>query len=287
VRILSLRHELLKEIRAFFDGSGYLEVETPCLVPSTVPESHIDLFRTQGGLLLAASPEPQMKRLLAEGHERIYQVTRAFRQGEEGRWHNPEFTILEWYRSGADHRDLMEETQELVLRLYRRAGRTEPGFTRMSVDEAFGRWAEWRPSSAWDEERFYRDLVERVEPRLGDMGAVFLTDYPAGAASLARLSRPDPSVCERFELYIDGIEIANAFSELTDPAEQRSRLEQANTRRARAGRPEYPIDERFLEALEAGLPHSAGIAVGLDRLVAVVAGIGGVDGAMAFSWKKL
>lgn len=282
--LLERRHTLLRAIRSFLDGAGYVEVETPCLVPATVPETHIDLLEVSGGLLLAASPEPHMKRLLAGGCERIYQITRAFRAGERGTWHSPEFTILEWYRARAGYLDLMEETEALLAVLHAEAGRAAPPVRRMTVDEAFARWAGWRPSGAWDEERFTRELIERVEPALAGLGCVFLHDYPAPAASLARLSPSNPAVCERFELYVDGIEIANAFSELTDPAEQRRRLVDANERRASAGRPAYAIDEPFIEALEAGLPPCAGIAVGVDRLVAVLLGLDGIDEAVAFPW---
>lgn len=285
--VLRLRHALLVSIRSFFDEAGYLEVETPCLVPSTVPETHIDLFRVEGGLLLAASPEPQMKRLLADGHGRIYQITRAFRQGEVGRWHNPEFTILEWYRAGADYLDLMDETEALLERLCGVARRKPPTFTRLTVDDAFERWAGWRPSERWSEELFYSDLVERVEPGLATLGGVFLHDYPGQAASLARPGAHDHRVCERFELYLDGVEIANAFSELTEPAEQRTRLQEANRRRAEEGRPEYDVDERFIQALASGIPECAGIAVGVDRLVAILAGLDGIGGAMSFPHGKL
>jgi lysyl-tRNA synthetase class 2 len=285
VNPLERRHTLLRAVRSFLDDAGYVEVETPCLVQATVPETHIDLFEVRDGLLLAASPEPHMKRLLARGHEKIYQITRAFRAGERGRWHNPEFTILEWYRTGAGYVDLMDETEALLASLHAVAEREMPRSVRMSVDDAFELLAGWRPSRAWDEERFMRDLVERVEPGLAGHGVLFLHDYPAAAASLARLSPSNPGLCERFELYMDGIEIANAFSELTDPGEQRRRLAEANEVRRARGRPAYPVDEPFVEALEDGLPPCAGIAVGVDRLVAVLLGLGGIDEAMAFPWR--
>jgi lysyl-tRNA synthetase class 2 len=285
VKLLERRHTLLRAIRSFLDEAGYVEVETPCLVPATVPETHIDLFEVVGGLLLAASPEPHMKRLVAAGHERIYQFSRAFRAGERGRWHNPEFTILEWYRSGAGYEELMEETESLLASLHAAVGRPFEPVSRLCVDDAFERWAGWRPSRAWDEDRFDRDLIERVEPGLKELGSVILSDYPAPAASLARLCPSSPERCERFELYMDGIEIANAFSELTEPREQRRRLALANERREAQGRSAYAIDRRFLEALEEGLPSCAGIAVGVDRLVAVLLGLDGIDGAMAFPWE--
>lgn len=284
--LLERRHSLLRTIRGFLDAAGYVEVETPCLVSATVPETHIDLFEVRDGLLLAASPEPHMKRLLGAGHDRIYQITRAFRAGERGPWHNPEFTILEWYRAHAGYRDLMTETEALLAVLCAEAGRDAPAATRMTVDEAFERWSGWKPSRAFDEKRFTRDLVERVEPGLAELEAVFLHDYPAPAASLARLSPADPSVCERFELYLHGVEIANAFSELVDPEEQRRRLVEANETRRADGKASYAIDGPFIEALESGLPPCAGIAVGVDRLVAVLLGLDGIDAAMAFPWQE-
>jgi len=277
----------MQTIRSFFDESGYVEIETPCLVPATVPEAHVDLVGADGGLLLQASPEPQMKRLLADGWNRIYQITRAFRAGEHGPWHNPEFTLLEWYRTGAVYDDLMGEAEGLVRRLYAAVGREPPPFARLAVDEAFSRWAGWKPSRTWDEERFFGDLVRAVEPAMIPLGAVFLHDYPAGASSLARIRPDDPSVCERFELYVQGIEIANGFTELTDAAEQRSRLEEANAERARRGRPAYPIDEKFLLALEAGLPPCAGIALGVDRVVAVILGFDSIADVMSFPRSRL
>ncbi len=280
--ILKFRSRIVRAIREFFDAAGYLEVETPCLVPSTVPEPHIDLFSVEGGLLLAASPEPQMKRLLAEGLGRIYQIGRAFRRGESGRWHNPEFTMLEWYRPHAGHLDLMDEVESLVSLLAAVAGRSAPVFCRISVDDAYSRWAGWRPSAGWDEERFYRDLVERVEHGLVHAGAVFLHGYPAPAASLARIDPADPALCERFELYLDGIEMANAFTELTDASTQAVRLEESNRIRSLAGAETYPVDERFLQALAQGLPPSAGIALGLDRIVAWLAGTEGIGPVMSF-----
>ncbi len=287
IETLALRHRMLSALRRFFDSAGYVEVETPVLVPRTVPELHIDLVRTTTGLYLAASPEPQMKRLVASGMERIYQVGHAFRAGERGRWHGVEFSILEWYRTGAGYRDLMDEVEALVTVLCPVAGRDVPAFVRMSVDDAFERWAGYRPSGHMDAGRFDRDLVERVEPGLSALGAVMLFDYPAAAASLAKLRRDDPGLAERFELYVDGIEIANGFTELTDVAEQRARFDEANAARRADGREAYDVDTRFLSALERGLPSCAGVAVGLDRLVAVLAGFGGIDDVMSHPFEEL
>lgn len=285
--LLRLYHRVLQTTREFFDHRHYTEVRTPCLVPGTVPEEHIDLFCTRCGRFLNASPEPQMKRLVAEGMERIYQIGPAFRVGERGTWHSPEFTILEWYRVGADYRDLMEETRELVTALCATVKRDVPAFTEICVDDAFEQAAGWRPSRDFDADRFDRDMVERVEPSLASRGGVFLCDYPAASASLSRLRADDPLVAERFEFYLDGIELANGFSELVDAHEQVKRFEETNARRREAGREPYPVDRRFIQALRQGMPPCAGIAVGMERLVAALARADGIDAVMGFPVEEL
>jgi lysyl-tRNA synthetase class 2 len=284
--LLGLRHRLIRATRDHFDQRGFVEVQTPCLTPATVPEEHIDLFRTEQGLYLNASPEPQMKRLVARGMSRIYQIGPAFRSGEQGRWHNPEFTLLEWYEAGSDFRGLIEQTRELVEHLCPVAGREVPRFTVMTVDEAFDLWAGWKPSTIHDPVRFDLDLVERIEPALGPLGAVFVTHYPAWASSLARLAPGDPSLCERVELYVDGIELANGFSELTDAAEQSRRFEHANALRETAGKPAYDVDRKLIGDLPS-LGQCAGIAVGIDRLVAVLSGRTGIGDVMSFVFEEL
>jgi elongation factor P--(R)-beta-lysine ligase len=297
------RAALLQETRAFFDARGFLEVETPILVPSPGLDVHLDAFAVKtaaGDRYLSTSPEYQMKRLLAEGHEAIYQITKAFRQGELGEHHNPEFTMLEWYRAPGDLEQILGDTEQLVARLTGGALRvdgqahaTTPPFTRMTVVEAFAKFAgasagETLAMAENDEDHFFRLLVDKVEPGiLGLRRAVFLTEYPASQASLAQKKARDPRVAERFELYAGGLELCNGFGELTDPVEQRARFVRDQETRAARGLPVYPIDERFLGALERGLPTAAGNALGLDRLVALASGTRAIGDVMAFPDEEL
>jgi len=298
------RARLLERLRRFFVTSDYLEVETPILVPSPGLDLHLDAFTTASPHFGAApgylitSPEYQMKRLLAEGLPRIFQIVRCFRRGERGHRHNPEFTMLEWYRAGATMESLMAETETLVRSLLSEATDmplagaacdvTQP-FRRMTVAEAFTRWAEIDEAETLrlateDEDRYFFLLVDRVEPGLSRLGVpVFLHDYPASQASLARRRPGDPRFAERFELYVGEVELCNGFGELTDPAEQRRRLLADQAARRERGLPVYPVDERFLAALESGLPACAGNALGLDRLVALALGAEGIEEVMAFA----
>lgn len=297
------RARVLERLRGFFVERDYLEVETPILVPSPGLDLHLDAFATadphfgdQPGYLIT-SPEYQMKRLLSEGLPRIFQVVRCFRRGERGHRHNPEFTMVEWYRAGATMDALMTETEDLVRALLSDAAHmplagakcdvTQP-FARMSVVEAFARWADLDEAETLrlaeeDEDRYFFLLVDRVEPGLAQLGIpVFLHDYPASQASLARKRPHDPRFAERFELYVGEVELCNGFGELTDAAEQRERLLKDQAARRARGLPVYPIDERFLGALEAGLPDCAGNALGLDRLVALALGTERIDEVMAY-----
>jgi lysyl-tRNA synthetase class 2 len=294
-------------IRRFFGERRFLEVETPLAVPSPGLDLHLDAFEVRGDeatRYLVTSPEYQMKRLVAGGVPRCFQLARCFRQGEIGHRHNPEFTMLEWYRAFAGVDDVMADTEELVRAVVREvAGTTsiEVGdravdlggpFERLSVGAAFERYAKIPADEAIalatrDEERFFRVLVDDVEPGLAAAPRpVFLLDYPAPLASLARLREGDPRVAERFELYVGGIELCNGFGELTDAAEQRARLARDQEARRAARKPVYPIDERFLAALEEGLPPCAGNALGVDRLIMVAIGADAIGTVQAFpaSW---
>jgi len=269
-------------------------------VPSPGLEVHLDAFEVAGGdrgspRWLSTSPEYQMKRLVAQGFPRIYQIAPCFRRGESGARHNHEFTLVEWYRSGAGMAEVMADTEQLVaavtgaaVRLGDRIVDTAPPFERLGVCEAFARFVGWSPEetlavAASDEERYFRALVDQVEPALtAAPRAVFLVDYPATQASLARLQPGDSRLAERFELYVAGVELCNGFGELVDPVEQRARLlADQETRRAR-GLPIYPIDERFLAALER-MPPSGGNALGLDRLVALTCGTTDIAEVLAFT----
>ncbi len=275
---LERRGRLLRALREFFAARGFIEVETPVRIPAPAPERHIDPLPA-GGAWLRASPELQMKRLLAAGAGRIYQIGPCFRAGERGRRHNPEFTMLEWYRAPGGAADILADCRALLPELTRAlTGGTRLPFQgawldvggeweKLSVRDAYRRWAGWDPAAAWDAERFDADMGARIEPALPRDRPCVLCDYPAPAASLARLKPGDPSVADRWELYLGGLELANAYGELIDGAEQRRRFVEAMDERRAAGQPAYPLDEEFLHALEEGrLPPCGGIALGVDRL---------------------
>ncbi|HEY8089948.1 MAG TPA: EF-P lysine aminoacylase EpmA [Polyangiaceae bacterium] len=298
------RAAVLAAVRRFFDARGFLEVTTPVVVPSPGLDLHLDAFAVEGGergapRWLITSPEYQMKRLLGEGWERIYEITPCFRRGEVGSRHNPEFSMLEWYRARADVEEVVRETEQLVaavtggsVMLGDRRVDVRPPLERIPVCAAFERFAGWTvdhtlEAAAHDEDRYFRALVDTVEPALASMDrGVFLVDYPATQASLARRKPSDPRLAERFELYVAGVELCNGFGELVDPAEQRSRLEHDQSLRRERGLPVYPIDERFLEAL-ARVPPSAGNALGLDRLVALACGTTEIAEVLAFTADEL
>jgi lysyl-tRNA synthetase class 2 len=241
-----------------------------------------------------------MKRLLAGGSGRIFQLTRAFRAGELGERHNPEFTILELYRPHAGVEAVMRDTEQLVARITGGVvvidGRTidvRPPLPRMTLLEAFERFAKTPPEetlhlAAHDEDAFFEKLAFEVEPGLATLDhGVFVTEYPASQASLARTKPGDPRVAERFELYVAGVELCNGFGELTDATEQRARFERDQALRAARGKPVYPIDERFLEALAAGMPDCGGNAIGFDRLVALACGTRSIAEVIAFTDAEL
>lgn len=296
---LVARARVVSLVRAYFDAERFVEVETPLLVPSPGLDLHLDAVGADGGFLIT-SPEYQMKRLLVGGVPRLFQLAHVLRKRELGARHNPEFTMLEWYRAFAPMDAVVADTEQLVAGIATAfadrpvlvvGGRellVEPPFERMAVAEAFHRFAGVGADEALaladeDEERFYRLLVDRVEPALAALDRpVFLVDYPASQASLARRKADDPRVCERFELYVAGVELCNGFGELTDPVEQRARFDRDQRARAAQGKPVYPKDERFLAALEEGMPPSAGNALGLDRLVALVLGEAEIARTMAF-----
>lgn len=313
---LAERARILRAVRAFFDARQFIEVETPIVVPSPGLDLHLDAFRVIGAthphrardeesvdgdaLYLSTSPEYQMKRLLADGHSRIYQITRAFRQAEFGSRHNPEFSMLEWYRANAGMEEVLSDTEALIevvtggeVRIGERRIDTRAPFGRMTVLEAYRRFAgidEERTlaMASEDEDQFFRILVEDVEPAIERLPhALVLHEYPASQASLARKKPGDPRVAERFEIYVAGLELCNGFGELTDPVEQRERLLHDQRLRRERGLPVYPIDERFLAALEAGMPPSGGNALGLDRLIALACGTTQIGEVMAFTADEL
>ncbi|MFC4258285.1 EF-P lysine aminoacylase EpmA [Marinobacter lacisalsi] len=308
-QILEGRAQQLSWVRGFFASRGVLEVETPVLGQCGVTDLNIDSIAASpmavagqqtGRGWLQTSPEYHMKRLLAAGSGSIYQVSHVFRDGERGRRHNPEFSLLEWYRPGLDDEQLMSEVAELVCGWLDLPEPDRIGYRQLLQD-----YAGIDPFTA--STRDLRDachplvgsedlLAEldrdgcldllmslRVEPALGFDRPVFVTSYPASQAALARLSEDDGHpVAHRFELYVRGIELCNGYWELTDPQEQRRRFHDDNDRRRSQGKPEMPVDERFLAALESGLPECAGVALGLDRLLMLKSGVDDISEVLTF-----
>ena len=308
---LRLRAAMLRRLREFFDARGFLEVETPLLSADTVIDRHLDPIAVtlptdprlpaEGKCFyLQTSPEFAMKRLLAAGAEAIYQITHAFRAGEQGRLHNPEFTMVEWYRRGDGLQaamDLLAELVETMLSLeaterltYQQAFQRYVGIDPLVTDhqqivDAVVRQGIAPPKSLPVEDRdSWLDLllVECVEPKLGEGRATILYHYPASQAALARLSSTDPRVAERFELYYGGVELANGYHELTDADVLRERNAGNNAARLRDSKPALPEHSRLLQAMERGLPASSGVALGFDRLVMVAAGATSLAEVMTF-----
>jgi lysyl-tRNA synthetase class 2 len=285
------RARILRELRHAMDERGYLEVETPLRVRSPGTDVNLEAFSSEDRYLIT-SPEFHMKRLVSAGLLRIYQITHCFRRGETTDLHNPEFTMLEFYAAGLSLKDMMEEIEEIIGAVSAAIHVDEvqyggvicnlqPPWQRLSVDAAFRQYAGWSPLEAFDEDRFYFDLVDKVDRHLGRGKPTILLDYPAPLAMLAQLHPGDPRIAKRFEVYVAGIEIANAFEELTDSEEQRRRFEGDLERRRQQGKPLYPIDEIFLTAL-GEMPPCSGIAVGVDRLVMLLLGADRVGEVMAF-----
>jgi lysyl-tRNA synthetase class 2 len=308
---LALRAGLLERVRSFFGQRGVLEVQTPVLAAAAGTDPSIEPFQTRyrgsGGevettLYLQTSPEFHMKRLLAQGSGDIYQVMPVFRQGEYGRRHNPEFTLLEWYRLGFDHHRLMEEVAELVNLLLGR----ELAVEKVTYPELFRERFGWDPlevdletlrataaglgidAHGLERREQWLDLLMTlvIEPRLGRGRLTFVHDYPASQAALARLNSQDPRVACRFELYVEGVELANGFHELTDPREQRARFEADNLERRQRGERELPVDLRLIAALEQGLPDCAGVALGVDRLLMLAAGASSLSEVISFPFSE-
>jgi lysyl-tRNA synthetase class 2 len=295
---LQLRARIIQAIRSFFADRDYLEVETPIRIPAPAPEAHIDAVESGDGFL-QASPELYMKRMLAAGIDRIFQICKCFRQGERGRLHLPEMTLLEWYRADSNYFDMMDECETLINTIARINGSEEdlliyqgkkikltPPWPRISVSEAFEKLGSISLNDALESGQFDEIMVEKIEPHLSQTRPVFLYDYPAYRAALAKLKAQDLRYAERFELYIGGLEICNTFSELTDPIEQRERFERENDQRRKAGKPVYPMPEKFLSAL-GNMPAAAGNALGIDRLVMLFSDSKQIDDVVAFTPEEL
>lgn len=326
---LVMRAKIIAAIRAFFDTRGYLEVETPLVVAKPGMEPHLDPFETfvadpfgnRYDAYLITSPEYALKKLLAAGFTKIYQLGKCFRNGEafEGR-HNPEFTMLEWYQAGTDYAGIMDETEAFVKDVALKAlGATKVSWRgrqidlaqpweRLTVKEAMRKYAAIDLDAALEDKRilteaaatlghvmpvdvswddaFFSVFLNEVESKLGFERPTFLHEYPVSMAALSKVSARDPRYAERFELYIGGLELANAYTELTDADEQRRRLEEEHALRVELGRKEYGLDEDFLEAV-AAMPEAGGISIGIDRLVMLLLGTSDIREVLAFPAESL
>jgi len=296
-KALQKRASILQGIRHFFVEEGYLEVETPHRIPTPAPESHIDAIPS-GSWFLHTSPELCMKRMMAAGYEKIFQICRCWRDRERGSQHLPEFTLLEWYRAGADYHSLMEECERFIRCVAIAIGLGQKFFfrsheinlskpwERISVQEAFRYYSETSMNEALERNLFDEIMVGDIEPELGLEKPTFIYDYPAERGALARLKPGDPSVAERFELYIGGLELANGFSELVNSEEQRRRFHHENESRQSTGKFVYSMPDKFLAELD-HMPSSAGIALGVDRLVMIFLDVETIDEVVAFTPEEL
>jgi len=290
--VLVARQRLNRAVRIFFCERGYLEVDTPIRIMHPAIEDHIDA-EPSGQAFLRTSPELHMKRLLASGYDRIFQLAPCFRKGEFGPLHHPEYTMLEWYRANTDYRGILDETKELLCFVAQellgsstiswqgKAIDLSAAWNWHSVRDIFLKQAGWDPMATVDPDRFNLDLVESVEPSLSLEQPVILADYPEYLAALARLKSDNRDVAERWELYIGGMELANAYSELTDAEEQKTRFQQCSKRRMVRGQPAYEMDSAFIASLN-NMPPTGGIALGMDRLLMLLLDKDSLDEILPF-----
>lgn len=294
---LVARNRAHQAIRRWFDAQGFVETDTATWLRAPGLDSDVDPIAAEGGWLVT-SPELCMKRLLVGGMPRIFQFAKCFRRDERGPRHEPEFTMLEWYRAFSDLDQILDDTEALVLAAAAAVGagpyidyqnrrvRLQRPFERLTVAEAFRRHAgisNVEVLAREDRPRYFQLFVDRVEPSLADYERpVFLHAYPASEAALARLQADDPRWAERAELYIAGVELCNGYGELSSADDQRARFTAELARRAAEGAPLYPLDEPFLNALEQGMPPSAGNALGFDRLLMLLLGASTLEQVMAF-----
>jgi lysyl-tRNA synthetase class 2 len=298
--VIQQRARIYRQIRTFFDEKECLEVDTPLLSPSTNTDVNIESIKALSlgqTLYLQTSPEFAMKRLLAAGSGSIFQICHAFREGEKGRRHNPEFTLLEWYRIGFDYQQLMDEIEKLIDDISGESNRYQrvsyrqlvlghigvdiDKFELLELQQKVDQLVPGTRSAEMDDDQCLDLLISLViAPEM--KGYVFVYDYPVSQAALARVKASNPKVAERFELFYNGLELANGFSELCDSSQQRARFEEDNNRRLAAGLETYLIDELLLSALNSGLPECAGVAIGLDRLLMVLLGKDSINQILSF-----
>lgn len=306
---LKCRAALVNTARQFFQDNDYLEVDTPCLSLSTTPDPNIESFSTQFNnthYFLHTSPEFPMKRLLAAGSGAIYQICKVFRKGEAGRNHNSEFTLIEWYQPGMSYRELMEQVDKLIrLLLKNKLALNET--VLFTYQQAFEKFAGFNPFTVTKQQLHtvisknniqlhkqtlthdaYLDLIISViiQPNLPKNKPVFIYDYPATQAALANIRKGEINIAERFELFINGLELANGYQELLDASEQQQRFENENKQRLAAGQQAIPIDANLIEALQQGMPVVSGVAVGLDRVLMLATGKDSIQDVIAFTTDK-
>jgi elongation factor P--(R)-beta-lysine ligase len=294
-----VREKVIDAIRGYFKQRGFNEVFTPILVPVPSCEPNLEPYKTQlrtasgekRDAYLIMSPEYAHKKLIAAGMKNIFEITRSFRNEEEvSTAHNPEFTILEWYRTQADYKKIMEDFENLFVEIIGKRTLKHQGeeydislpWPRISFEEAFTKYANKKIEEVRDED-FYQGFFNEIEPRLRESHRpAFVYDYPASQASLARKKAKDPRFAERFEVFLAGMELGNAFSELTDAGEQQARFSKELKQRKTEGKTEYGMDADFIEALKSGMPKTAGMAVGVDRLVMLAADTATIGETMFF-----
>ncbi len=278
-RAFEFRSNALSLTREYFRRNRFLEVETPIAIRAPAAEEYIEAPQTKDGLFLRSSPELEMKRLLAAGMERIYELAPCFRLGENGRLHRQEFTMLEWYMAGANYRELLDFTIGLIRFLAKEMNVPAEvcdvacDWEIIPVRKAFREFADADADQCAEEEALFETvLVEQVEPKLPKDRPCVLIDYPIRFGAFARPKPEDPTLAERWEIYIHGVEVANAYGELVDPVEQEARFLKYNRKRRENGLSEYPEATEFLEAIRYGIPDSAGCALGFDRIVMLLFG---------------
>ncbi len=270
-------------IRSWFYQHNFIEIQVPCSAKEAIPEANIDLFKAEGGRYLLPSPELHLKPHLSLCIEAFFHIGPAFRKNEKGQIHSPEFTILEWYRAEADYTVLMKDCLDMLSTISA-AFRNNTCFTSaltdwslekgayiFTIEDAFTQYAHWNPVELHDERKFEQDLVTKIEPALPADLPVILKDFPSWASSLSKIKESDQRVCERFELYFQGVELANGFTELVNTEEQQKRFQKENIKRVKQGLEPIDLPKTFLTALNQ-CPPSAGIALGIDRLLMLLVG---------------
>jgi elongation factor P--(R)-beta-lysine ligase len=284
--LIEVRDRILTAIRAFFRMQGYCEVTTPVMVRCPGLDQHVEALSAGKDMFLATSPELHMKRLICHGANLIYQITPAFRAEEAGAHHKSEFLMLEWYHTGIGFLEMMQETEDLIKHVTIACLLSPEGLEfpvpRITVDRLYEDKAGWRPSEQWDEDRYFLDWVNTIEPYLHTIPAAIIYEFPEALSALSQVSPVNNRICERFELFIKGLEICNAYSELTDPLVHRERFEQAARHRKALGRTPYGADEFFLKAVEKGMSMCAGNALGVDRLIMALTGATHIDEVSLF-----